>query len=285
MLTLERGAKPKASLLSPPQKTFPFLSLPAELRNAIYTDYIRDAFLSFKCTEHNQQIKFKTSRFHKLQLNGIGLLHTNKQIQSEASSVLYGMVSFAGQLANYLTPVDYNGPEIQNLIAGNDGFKVPGIYKSFVDNPDQSFSPLAVAQASVRSQNCVSKLDPKILSKFRTMELGIYWGEDFPCPEQYNAIRAFLVGLQSAIAKENATNSTPMSLRLNFLEPYCHRLNSVMTMNQKIERWKILCSTIDTLLWIFEGTERLTLHHSLVSRLQHPHHIISWIHSTRSTHV
>jgi len=237
------------------------LSLPAELRNAIYTEYIRGAFFGMQCTEDHQQIKFKTSQYHKLQLNSIGLLRVNKQIHGEASSVLYGMVSFAGQLAHYLPPVDYTGPETYYWPARNAGFKAPGIYKSFVDNPDEGFSPLA----AVQNRNCVSKLDPKTLSKFRTIELGIYWGEDFPCSKQYNAIRAFLVRLQGAIAKENATNSTPMSMRLNFYEPYCHRLNSVMTMNQKLERWKTLCTTIDTLLWIFEGTERLTLQHALVS--------------------
>jgi hypothetical protein len=244
---------------------FEFLSLPPELRDAVYKHYVRSVFLGIGCTsESNIDGEEECLNFmmwdlgpsYSLQPNDLALLRTNKQVHIEASGMLYREISLTGDLSHYL-PL-YNDPCCT----------IPEIFKSSLEDYELLHADCRYVHDTIPvGEECIARIDPTVLSRFRKLELHLCWSAEFPCPGQYNTIRAFMDRLQAAIAIENATNPWPMVLYFGCHDPDSCYLRAPVSLNQKLERYKILRSTMDTLLWVFNDTEKLTVECCLVSWL------------------
>jgi hypothetical protein len=221
-----------------------FLSLPAELRNAIYKLYIRNAFLSRtneKKDENEQEpISFMTwnsSAAFPLHPDDLALLRANKQVHSEASQILYREIAFISNLGSQ--PLKYNDvcSEVRGIYVvgrrANSSFKLKDL--------------LIEEQFDMR-------VDTAALARFRTLEFYISLATKPPSREQHNAICNFLVRLHTDIAVENATNPISMVVRFIFLKP-----SPAMRLNQKVEPFETFHPIMDTMTQIFTATEKLTV--------------------------
>lgn len=97
------------------QKPFPFLKLPPELRDQIYTDYVRAAILHLKSKildpDYNDKtipILYYVRKRHVLSRNSLALTLVSHQIHDEIQPIIHQNVVPKIQLRDYL-PIGRDG--------------------------------------------------------------------------------------------------------------------------------------------------------------------------------
>src|ERR1700761_629373 len=135
-----------------PTMPFPLLKLAAELRNAVYKQYVTDAFLCINPIAHihgpyyaHLPISFFSHAKNRIQPDGLALMRVNKQVYNECSAVLYSEVEFRGHMwvhNPYLPGVNFVGPPDD----------IPSVYYD---------------EEKIQQNACISHYNPAFLAKFR----------------------------------------------------------------------------------------------------------------------
>lgn len=231
--------------IAPPSKanTFPFLQLPAELRNEIYRLVLLPNHTSpYKGIRGRIELdEFGAPHQRPWSLN---LLRTCSQINKEGSHILYTEATLSGSIFEYL------------------GYKdgVLGICRDDVTMdsfPDSdSFEDMALDGLRPERGNCLFtrfKHAIDVVARFRNLDLTVFLDPQFPSFRQYTAVASRLTKLVAAIQKENKSNPKTMKIALHWAmwDPESDRI-AMQDESELYFTWKKIRATAQTLEWPFE---------------------------------
>lgn len=220
------------------RKLFPFLDLPSELREQIYVEYVRAAFIEavprfirHEYLGNRVPIRYYASSKDILRRYTLALSLVNHQTYAEILPVIFQEVAPVFQLTHYLP-------------LGKDG-KTPGALCDKATNEQ-----LPGFNHDLRSDVCITKLEMSYLAKFNTFELWINTGPGFMEGRDYLAVLETLQRFRAAIIKESETRTNPMHLEFRWTH-YTPK-DEALPLLDNILRSQKLDATWTTLGWQFK---------------------------------
>ncbi|KAF2423750.1 hypothetical protein EJ08DRAFT_664092 [Tothia fuscella] len=196
---------------------FPFLKLPAELREDIYIIFFRNFTIRYAESGLEERLLRKAIKQQAISGNPIGirpgilckntlaLLRVNQQIYREASKIIrteyiavigvYDYLPRNGESRSITEPLGLECDEETHEKIGTCGSNELDCELVYT---------------------CLTQLDMSEIAKLRNLHLLVQLGPAFPSTQSYSTLMALMTRIAKHLTAENATNPYPQNLCLQF---------------------------------------------------------------------